>query len=87
VVSFDGTPVALATPQGRDSWIARRLAQFGDAPAVFLLRSRDLGETERRFPCARRGSWLNHPMFWLDPGSPEHPYLGVIQAGETREAR
>lgn len=78
VVSFMGTPVALAAPASRHSWLAARLAKFGDSPAVFLLRSRDLPQSESRLRTLRRGSWVNHPALWFEPDALGGIHLGII---------
>jgi hypothetical protein len=78
VVSLIGTPVALATPASRNSWLAARLAKFGDSPAVFLLRSRDLSESDRRLSAVRRGSWLGRPALWFEPDQLGGTHFGII---------
>jgi hypothetical protein len=78
VVSFIGTPVALATPVSRDSWLAGRLAKYGDSPAVFLLRSNDLSRSERRLPAVRRRAWLNRPALWFESEQLGGTRLGII---------
>jgi hypothetical protein len=77
VVYFTGTPVALAAPLVPDSWLGRRLAQFGESPAAFLLRSHDLGASARRLVKARAGTWLSRPALWLDE-EPLGARLGII---------
>jgi len=34
---FEGTPVVLAQGTGESSWLARRVAEFGEAPCAFVL--------------------------------------------------
>ena len=34
---FEGTPVALATPLAPVSWLAHRIAHYGDSPCAFVL--------------------------------------------------
>jgi hypothetical protein len=39
LASFEGTPVILAAPINPQSWIARRIDQFGEGPCAFVLGS------------------------------------------------
>jgi hypothetical protein len=78
VVSFIGTPVVLATPASRNSWLAARLAKFGDSPALFLLHSRDLQASESRLPAVTPGSWLNRPALWFPVDQLGGTRLGII---------
>lgn len=39
VAWFDGTPIALATNPTASSWLARRVAEYGDAPVAFVIGS------------------------------------------------
>ena len=36
---FAGTPIVLAQGTGKDSWLAERIAKFGEGPCAFLLQS------------------------------------------------
>jgi hypothetical protein len=38
LASFAGTPVVLATPSSKQSWLTVRLQRFGEAPCAFVLR-------------------------------------------------
>ncbi len=38
LASFAGTPVILATPSTKKSWLTERLQRFGEAPCAFVLR-------------------------------------------------
>lgn len=58
LLGFDGAPVILASPhrtgaadRSRDatSWLARRLAAFGDLPCAFLIGSDDFAASLERF--------------------------------------
>jgi hypothetical protein len=37
LASFAGTPVVLATPLNKESWLTDRLQRFGEAPCAFVL--------------------------------------------------
>jgi len=55
---FEGTPVVLATPLAADSWLAKRLAEFGDAPCAFVLSSAAAGPPT--------SNWFGKPVSWFD---------------------
>lgn len=59
---FEGSPVALAAPLASDSWLAKRVARFGDSPCAFLLKPAGgmLGSNV--------SSWFGHKVFWFDRG-------------------
>ena len=44
---FRGTPVVLAEPSDAQSWVARRILQFGDGPCAFVLGKREDGAPRR----------------------------------------
>ncbi|MFQ5678994.1 MAG: VOC family protein [Gemmatimonadota bacterium] len=65
---FAGTPVHLLSPAGGGSWLAARLERFGESPCAFLLGSRDLGESARRFALegVEPDTSLGTPVLWLE---------------------
>jgi hypothetical protein len=44
LASFIGTPVVLATPLNKQSWLTERLQRFGEAPCAFVLRRAKSGK-------------------------------------------
>jgi hypothetical protein len=59
---FEGTPVVLA--QGlSNSWLGRRVAEYGDAPVAFILAgaSGNTGGTT-----GAQSKWFGHPVVWTD---------------------
>ena len=61
---FRGTPVVLAEPSDAQSWVARRIQQFGDGPCAFVLgkpESGDVGEQRIRRRRSRAGSACRSP--------------------------
>jgi len=44
---FPGTPVVLATPLGRGSWLNARLEELGEAPCAFILGAKPDSRFER----------------------------------------
>ena len=57
---FEGTPVALAVPLAPESWLARRVAQFGDSPCAFVLTP--AGGIVGSKPT----TWFGRRLFWSD---------------------
>jgi hypothetical protein len=56
-----GTPVVLAQPLTADSWLAQRLAQFGEAPCAFVLDQR-----RGRYRAASQTRWFGSKVSWFD---------------------
>jgi len=52
LAQFPGTPVVLAAPLEKGSWLSDRLQQYGEAPCAFILGS-------------QAGSWLDS-ISWFD---------------------
>jgi hypothetical protein len=59
---FADTPVVLAAPLTPQSWLAARIARFGEAPCAFILQS------ARPRP-ASGSAWFGRPVSWLSPGA------------------
>src|SRR5207248_193595 len=57
---FEGTPVVLAKGSGANSWLSRRVQQYGDAPVAFILTS------VRGVMDGHATDWFGHPFFWMD---------------------
>ena len=56
---FEGTPVVLAASLKPDSWLARRIAHFGEAPCAFVLT------TGSGMAGQGASNWFGHPLSWL----------------------
>jgi hypothetical protein len=56
-----GTPVVLAQPLTADSWLAQRLAQFGEAPCAFVLDRR-----RGKYKATSQSRWFGMRISWLD---------------------
>jgi catechol 2,3-dioxygenase-like lactoylglutathione lyase family enzyme len=67
---FAGTPVILAAPVSAHTWLAERIARFGEAPCAFLLR--DTGH-----PRSGDTIWFDSMVTWLDPDKLEGLQLGI----------
>jgi hypothetical protein len=55
---FEGTPVVLAKPLAVDSWLAKRIDQFGDGPSAFVLHGPVTGTAA--------STWFGRPVSWFD---------------------
>lgn len=57
---FEGTPVALAASLTPDSWLAHRIAHYGDSPCAFVLTAAGgiIGQ--------KASTWFGRPLFWSD---------------------
>jgi hypothetical protein len=67
---FEGTPVALAAPLASVSWLAHRVARFGDSPCAFVLTP--AGGIVGSNPT----TWFGRQLFWSNrSGSDWH--IGV----------
>ncbi len=60
LASFEGTPVILAAPAGPKSWLAERLARFGEIPCAFVLGRAQGAATPS-------STWFGKPISWLSP--------------------
>ena len=58
---LSGIPIVLAQPLAADSWLAQRLAQFGEAPCAFIL-----GRRRGRYQAASQGRWFGMKIGWFD---------------------
>jgi hypothetical protein len=57
---FAGTPVVLAASLTSDSWLARRIAPYGDSPCAFVLTA--AGGITGQKP----SNWFERSLFWFD---------------------
>ena len=67
----EGTPVIFSQPVDGESWLAGRLALFGNSPCAFLLRSIDPERSAARPGIASSSGggeqWFGRPVAWFDP--------------------
>jgi hypothetical protein len=60
---FEGTPIVLAAGLTDGSWLARRVAQYGDSPCAFVFTA----ATGLTGP--KPSQWFGHPVFWAGDSS------------------
>ena len=58
---FEGTPIVLAAGSAPDSWLTRRVREYGDAPVAFVLTSKS-GQPGS----GRISTWFDHQIFWTN---------------------
>jgi hypothetical protein len=76
---FPGTPVVLAAPLSKNSWLAERLERFGESPVAYLLGATDLGVAAQRFSLAPASPWFSRKTAWFDAKKLNGLRLGVVQ--------
>jgi hypothetical protein len=59
-----GTPVVLAAPLTSQSWLGRRVEQFGEGPCAFILGARKAS----RYKAASKTRWFGADIAWFDSG-------------------
>ncbi len=59
LAEFENSPVVIASPDDVDSWLAKRLEQFGSSPCAFLIGTRSLSDAQTRYG-------LNDVSKWID---------------------
>ncbi len=78
LAAFPGSPVILAGANTADSWLGRRLAQFGDAPCAFVIAA----QGGKAFLTRGAATWFNQPVQWLDPQKLDGMRIGLILDGQ-----
>jgi hypothetical protein len=76
---FSGTPVVLAAPLDGDSWLTRRLQDFGESPVAYLLGTRDAPSVTKHFGLSLDDQWFGRGVGWFDKKKLTGIRLGVIQ--------
>ena len=64
LASFAGTPVVLAMPATKESWLAARLDKIGEGPCAFILQARNA----KSYRVTSKTTWFGTVVFWLDTG-------------------
>ena len=63
LAALPGTPVILAQPLTNDSWLAERLAQFGEVPCAFVLSAAHPAQ----YRTSSGSRWFGKQISWFDP--------------------
>ena len=82
IAHFSNTPVMLASPlnHNSNSPLSQRLAEFGEIPAAFLLKTPDLRKAANRFPLLGESNWFGRKVAWFDPAKLHGFRLGLLQS-------
>ena len=75
---FEGTPVVLATPLESSSWLAGRLAKFGESPVAYLLGTSDFDATVNKYPISMN-VWFGKRVGWFDQEKVKGARVGVME--------
>jgi hypothetical protein len=75
---FAETPVILAAPLDKKSWLHARLERFGECPGAFLLKSGDLAQATQRFSLAEAAPLFGRKLAWFDENN-LGSRIGVIE--------
>ncbi|HLI30468.1 MAG TPA: VOC family protein [Terriglobia bacterium] len=75
---FKGTSVILGAPLAPHSWLAARLARFGDCPIGFLMGTSNFQATASRFSLPAAMQWFGWKVSWFDPHKLDGVRLGII---------
>jgi hypothetical protein len=70
---FPGTPAILASPSGPNTWLARRLKQFGEIPCAFVLGA------PARPTTGESSTWFGGKVTWLDSNKLAGARIGTVQ--------
>jgi hypothetical protein len=62
LAGFSGTPIVLAMPLNKESWLAARLDKIGEGPVAFVLRARE----GRAHEAESKTKWFGSTISWLD---------------------
>jgi glyoxalase-like protein len=76
---FAGTPVLLAAPLDKNSWLAAQLEKFGQGPVALLVGSKDFTGSSKRFKLSGETSWFGRKLAWFDVEKLHGARLGVVE--------
>lgn len=74
---FANTPVILARPLGKDSWLATRLRELGENPVAFLLRGPDFDKASAKAKMAS-AQWFGRRLAWFGADELHGARVGII---------
>jgi glyoxalase-like protein len=60
-----GSPVVLAQPLTAQSWLGKRIEQFGEGPCAFILGAKKMS----RYTAASKTRWFGADISWFDTGT------------------
>ena len=78
MAQFVATPVVLAAPLDKNSWLAERLEQFDESPVAFLLSTEHFDAAVGRFKLSQETTWFGRKIAWFNREQLRGVRLGVI---------
>jgi hypothetical protein len=60
------------------TWLAERLAHFGESPCAFLIGVNSFAAARQRFNLLETMDWFGRQVAWFDPFKLNGTWLGVI---------
>ena len=75
---FPGTPVVLAAPLDKSSWLAERLKRFGESPVALMLGTQDFDSAVGRFKLSQQTAWFGRRVAWFNGKRLRGAKLGVV---------
>jgi hypothetical protein len=79
IAYFSGTPVLLASPLDKSSWLAARLEKSGQGPIALLIGTKDFAGSSKRFKLSGDASWFGRKVGWFDAEKLHGARLGVVE--------
>lgn len=76
---FAGTPVILAAPLDKSSWLNGQVEKFGQGPIGLLIGSKDFAASSKRFKLSGETSWFGRKLAWFDAEKLHGARLGVVE--------
>ncbi|MBZ5721712.1 MAG: VOC family protein [Acidobacteriia bacterium] len=76
---FAGTPVLLAAPLDKSSWLTGQLEKSGQGPIGLLIGTKDFASSTKRFKLSGDASWFGRKVAWFDAEKLHGARLGVVE--------
>lgn len=83
IANFPGTPVMLAAPLDKLSWLAERVDRFGESPVAYLLGTADIVAASKRFALANSSQWFGRHLAWFEREKLTGMRIGIIEESKT----
>lgn len=81
LAEFQDSPVVVASPTAKESWLTKRLEQFGDCPCSFLIGTKSLREATTRYGLTQPRKWIasDETVAWIPSSKLGGINLGFIE--------
>ena len=78
MAQFPGTPVLLAAPLDKRSWLAERLERFGESPVALMLGTQNFDSAVGRLKLSKETAWFGQKVSWFPSERLPEVKLGVV---------